>query len=244
MALRPNRDTAKMLVADRVRSLVELDTSFSPPVALTDRIYALLKRRIVTCALVPSQRLVEKDLCAEFGVSRTPFREACNRLALEGLIVMIPYRGYAVAPLTVDSYRELCEVRRIVEGEAAGLAAQRATEQDIEQLAAAAPLEYTPGDHNSYDCYLRGNYAFHQALVRCTGNRQLEAIVMSGLDRHARQGYLGLDTGINAREATAEHLMIVHAVRSHSPDLARASMITHISRAELRITGALREAGY
>src|SRR5450759_1269023 len=92
-------------------SLIELDPAVTRPAALPDRIYATLKHRILTCAMLPSVRIVEKDLCSEMQVSRTPLREALNRLALEGLVTIAPFRGYAVAPLTIDGFRELCEVR-------------------------------------------------------------------------------------------------------------------------------------
>jgi DNA-binding GntR family transcriptional regulator len=60
----------------------------------------------------PGERIVEKELCKEMQVSRTPLREAFNRLSLEGLIVLSPYRGYAVAPVTVQGYQELCALDR------------------------------------------------------------------------------------------------------------------------------------
>ncbi|MDO8836976.1 MAG: GntR family transcriptional regulator, partial [Vicinamibacterales bacterium] len=101
-----------MTTPNRPRSLIELDPTVSSPAAISDRVYATLKHRILTCVLLPGQRVVEKELCAEMGISRTPLREALNRLALEGLVVLRPYRGYVIAPLTVADFRELCELRR------------------------------------------------------------------------------------------------------------------------------------
>ena len=92
-------------LTERTPSVIELDPAISPPTALPDRIYATLKHRILTCAMLPGERIVEKDLCKEMQLSRTPLREAFNRLSLEGLIVLSPYRGYAVAPVTVKSIR-------------------------------------------------------------------------------------------------------------------------------------------
>ncbi len=211
---------------------------------MTDRIYAALKHRILTCAMQPGQRVVEKAICEELQVSRTPLREALNRLSLEGLIVVTPYRGYAVAPLTLDSYRELCEVRRIIEGETAALAARRATSEEVETIAALSPLYYRHGDRDSYTNYIRKDCAFHSAVARCTRNQHLVRIVTTAIDRRARPGFLGLDIGINADEAHAEHVAVVEAIRDHDPELARARMIAHITRAERRIVAALKKAGY
>lgn len=228
----------------RPRSLIELDPTVSSPAAISDRVYATLKHRVLTCAMLPGQRVVEKDLCAEMGISRTPLREALNRLALESLVVLRPYRGYVIAPLTVADFRELCELRRIVESEAAALSARRATAEDIEELAARSKLEYTVGDQQTYVSYLRNNSAFHLALVRCTHNSQIISAVMSALDHHQRPLYLGLEVGIDAEASTAEHVEVVNAVRNHDPDRARALMLLHIGRAETRVVNALHAAGY
>jgi DNA-binding GntR family transcriptional regulator len=228
----------------RTPSVIEIVPTVVTPSALPDRIYSTLKHRILTCSMRPGERIVEKELCAEMHVSRTPMREAFNRLSLEGLIVVLPYRGFVVAPVTVDSYKELCELRRIVEAGSAALAAERATPASIERLALVAETRYTPGDKGTYEGYLRANSAFHLELVRCTGNHQLESIVMSALDRHQRPLYLGLDVGVDAKASTAEHYEIVGAVRQHDPERARRLMFEHIAHAEERIVQALRAAGF
>jgi len=228
----------------RTPSVIELDPVVAPPTALPDRIYGTLKHRILTCSMLPGQRIIEKDLCKEMQVSRTPLREAFNRLSLEGLLVLSPYRGYAVAPVTVQGYQELCELRRIIEGGSAALAAGRATAEDVKRLTDLAPTHYTPGNRETYVGYLRANSAFHLALVQCTHNEQLEAIVMSALDRHQRPLYLGLDVGIDGQASTSEHHGIIEAVRNHEPEEARTLMVNHIAKAEDRIVRALRAAGY
>jgi DNA-binding GntR family transcriptional regulator len=226
------------------KALIELNPDVAPPAALSDRIYATLKHRILTGSILPSARIVEKDLCAEMQVSRTPLREALNRLALEGLVQIAPYRGYLVAPLTVRGFRELCEVRRILEAETAALAAERATRTDIARLEALAELRYRREDRRTYDKYLRANSAFHQALVRSSGNGRLESIVMLALDQHQRPLYLGLGVGVDGAAATTEHREIVDAIRRRDRQRAREVMVAHLRQAEDRIASALEAAGY
>jgi GntR family transcriptional regulator, rspAB operon transcriptional repressor len=225
-------------------SLIELDPSVTRPVALPDRIYATMKHRILTCAMLPGARVVEKDLCSEMQVSRTPLREALNRLALEGLVTIAPYRGYAVATLTIVGFRELCEVRRILESEAAALCADRATGQDVKRLESLAELRYRKEDPRTYEQYLRANSRFHQALVQATRNSRLEAMVMAALDQHQRPLYLGLGVGVDSRASTTEHEEIIETIRKRSPGKARKVMARHIARAEARIASALEAAGY
>jgi len=226
------------------RSLLDLDPTVAPPAALPDRIYATLKHRILTGSILPSARIVEKELCAEMHVSRTPLREALNRLALEGLVQIVPYRGYGVAPLTVQGFRELCEVRRILEAEVAALAAERATAADVALLTSLAELRYRPRDRRTYGKYLRRNSEFHRALVRSARNSRLEGMVMLALDQHQRPLYLGLGVGVDAAASTAEHRDIVDAIRKRNTRRAREVMIEHLRHAEDRIAHALEVGGY
>ena len=231
-------------LASHTVSLLDLAPDVSAPAALSDRLYAILKHRILTCGMPPGERIMEKDICAEMAVSRTPLREAINRLALEGLVVVTPYRGYAVAPFTLESFRELCEVRRILEPVAASIAAKRATPEQVSALRTEAKLHYTPRNRKTYQGYLRANSRFHRTLVRCSGNTLLEGMVTSALDRHQRPLYLGLDVGIDAAAATAEHVGLVDAIAAGDAERAAHLMTEHVSRGEHRIVHALQAAGY
>jgi DNA-binding GntR family transcriptional regulator len=238
-------DTDIMIpMTGRTPSVIELVPAILPPSALPDRIYATLKHRILTCVMLPGERIVEKELCKEMQVSRTPLREAFNRLSLEGLIVLSPYRGYAVAPLTVGGYQELCKVRRIVEGGAAAAAAEVATPEDARRMREMAEGSYLPGSRESYLAYLRRNSAFHLSVVQATKNRQLEAIVMSALDRHQRPLYLGLDMDMDGATSSKAHMEIAEAVGEHDPERARRLMFEHIAEGEDRVVAALGAAGY
>jgi len=202
--------------------------------ALPDRIYAALKHRILTCRLLPGERLIEKDLCSEMNVSRTPLREALNRLGLEGLITLEPYKGYEVAPLGLEDIRNLSELRGIVESESAALAAQRATPDEIDALAGMVALRYRPGDRATYETYLRDNSAFHLALARCAHNDRLERVVASVIDQIQRPLYLSLDVGLDTNEATQEHELVVDAVRRRDSKSARKLMRDQVVEAGQR----------
>jgi DNA-binding GntR family transcriptional regulator len=225
-------------------SLIELVPGIAQPAILADSAYHTLKHQILTCRLQPGQRVYERDISAEMRVSRTPIREALNRLGLEGLVQPTPHRGFKVAPVTVEGFRRLCEVRRVVEVAAAGLAAQRATPQDVDQLKGCAHLSYVPGDQASYEAYLRANCAFHLTLARCTRNPDLESIVIGVIDKLQRPLYLGLNVGIDAESSSAEHFRIVEAVERHDHARARQLMLEHAEAAERRIASALEVAGY
>lgn len=225
-------------------SLVEIDPQATFPKSIAERLYGILKFRVLTGKLAPSDRIVETDISAEFNVSRTPLREALNRLAHEGLMISSPYKGYVVAPLTVADFHELCELRRIIEPEAAALAAERATADDLAALRKNAVTECIQGDHSSYESFLRTNCAFHLTLIRATRNRRLERIAMAALDGHQRPCYMGLHGGMDVAASNEEHLQIVAAIEAHDPKNAASLTRYHISKGEERITAALISSGY
>lgn len=224
------------------RPLIELEPKMQLAQGLPDRIYSSLKYRILTCSLAPGQRLMENDLSQELGVSRTPLREALNRLALEQLVFLTPHRGYAVTPVLLEDIRNLSELRLILESQSAALAAKRASEDELQELRSLATLQYTPGDRATYEQYLRDNSAFHQTMARSTHNSRLEAVIASVLDQIQRPLYLGLDAGLDATAATLEHFELLGAIADRKPGLARQLMAEQIRRAEMRILAAVSSA--
>lgn len=227
----------------RALALIELDPVDSPPAALADRAYSSLKHQILTCKLRPGERLVEKVLCVQLQISRTPLREALNRLGLEGLVSLVPYHGFEVAPITRQDIRDMCELRYIMESEMAARTAQRASAEELEELAQLADLRYTPGERDTYNEYLRANSAFHIKLAHCSHNARLEAAVVALLDNLQRPLYLGLDVGLDAAAATAQHLAVVDAVRQRDSERAASLMREHILEAEQRMIMAFESSG-
>ena len=104
------------------------------PPSLTDKAYAELEERIVTLALRPGQVLSENALASSLGIGRTPIREALQRLAREGLIVILPRRGVMVSEINVRSQLELLRVRRELERLMAQLSAARANAEERDEF--------------------------------------------------------------------------------------------------------------
>jgi DNA-binding GntR family transcriptional regulator len=228
------------MLTNQQPSLVELNATIEPPQALPDRVYSVLKYRILTCTMVPGQRLNEKEIASELKVSRTPLREALNRLSQENLLVRTPYCGYAVSVVTEDDIRDLCESRLILETATAGLAAERATPVELERMTQLVELRYTPGDRVTYTRYLKANSIFHRELARASHNGRLESMVMAVLDELQRPLYLGLDVGLDAETATREHVLLVEAIESRDPARARRLQSEQITRAGERMIAAMR----
>jgi DNA-binding GntR family transcriptional regulator len=225
-------------------SLIEISPESKRPTALTDHVYTVLKRRILSCALLPDQRLVEKDLCDELGISRTPLREALNRLNHEELVSFLPHAGYRVAAITIEGFRNLIGLRSIVEPQSAALAAQRATPKDVAKLRACAILDYDPADDSSFVDYCRANARFHLCVVRTAGNPMLENIVMASLDMYQRPTYLRIGRQMDPANPSAKHQAITEAIAQNDAAAAQAIMYQHVQGGGARILEALIAAGY
>src|SRR6202045_3628078 len=102
--------------------------------SLHDRVIAELRQAILSGRLKPGERLVEERLADELGVSRNPVREAIRALASEGLIEVTARRGAAVATMTDQEARETIEVRALLEGQNARLAARRQDRQILKRI--------------------------------------------------------------------------------------------------------------
>ncbi|MFI7311565.1 GntR family transcriptional regulator [Streptomyces hygroscopicus] len=105
-----------------------------PGLSMAEQAYASLKRDIIRCHLRPGDVIVEAWLAERYGMSKTPVREAINALRREGLVVVVPRRGTFVKPTDLGALQDTYRLRRLLEPEAAVLAAQRAGAEDLERL--------------------------------------------------------------------------------------------------------------
>lgn len=197
--------------------------------SISDQIYQNLKQDIVTCALPPGESFSEAELAKRYRASRTPIRAACRQLKSEGLMKIIPYRGYFIAPLTVAEFHNLQEVQLIVDPAAAALAAQRANASQVEAMMAAAKYEYKVGVKASYYEFLQRNYELHVGIAQATDNKDLLGIVTNIHTRLMRYFYLGLSLDAFGPELVAEHCNIVDAIKARNPEEARQRAAEHVS---------------
>ncbi|MEO1328792.1 MAG: GntR family transcriptional regulator [Pseudomonadota bacterium] len=180
----------------------------------------------------PGARLVETELAERFQVSRTPVREALGRLESVGLAQRDGRRGITVASLDHDQLGELYDLREVLEGFAARLAARRASPAEIavlrELVAADAALAAQDGSGQEL---ARANKRFHRQLHHASHNRYL----LDMLDRMRRSLVLVSGTTLAAPgrgpESIAEHDAIVRAIEARDEAAAEQAARTHIVNA-------------
>ncbi|MEL6169765.1 MAG: GntR family transcriptional regulator [Pseudomonadota bacterium] len=199
------------------------DTKLAP----TDA-YGLILHAIDDGTYKPGDRLVESELAERFGVSRTPVREALQRLETQSLLVR-DGRSLIVASLDHNDMSDLYIVRSALEGLAAGLAARHATEEEIRVL--SQMVEDDRAHLSDPAALARANRRFHRQVHLASHNRFL----VQQLDLVYRSMALMATTSlaVEGRGATAlsEHEEIVAAIARRDSDGADAKLRAHISRA-------------
>jgi DNA-binding GntR family transcriptional regulator len=194
------------------------------------RVYAEMKQDVAMCVLAPGSSVSEAELCKRYRTSRTPVREACRRLCNEGLVQIVPFRGYTITPLTIEEYRNLYEVQSILDPMIAGLAAERANPEQIKEMEYWACYEYHPGQKNSYYTFLEWNKRFHIAIAEATGNAALVEMVTNMQARLVRYFYLVITMDSYGQQLVNEHHEIVRAIRSGNAQAAREFAAEHVTK--------------
>lgn len=196
--------------------------------------YELILHAIDGGTFRPGDRLVESELAERFGVSRTPIREALQRLETQSLLAR-DGRSLVVASLDHNQMAELYVVRSELEGLAARLAARHATEEEIRVLRRL--IEDDRARVGDPAALARANRRFHRQIHRASHNRYL----VQQLDLVYRSMALMTSTSLAAEgrseRAMAEHVAIVDAIEEGDGEAAFAALKAHISTAfETRLT--------
>ena len=204
---------------------------------LADKAYYSIRDLIVSLELQPGTVLNESKLMEQVGVGRTPVREALRRLAQEKLVEVYPRRGIFVTSVNIRDLASLSEVRAVLESHAARVAAERATDEDRQELAALI----TEADQEDLD--RRGlidlDQRIHQAVYRCTHNEYLEATLEEYYVLALRIWFLALDRVERLDEAVVEHRELLEAIHAGDGRRAEEAMRRHVAGFEQAIRRVL-----
>lgn len=214
-----------------------------------------LRSRILDGSLAPGTKLPsEKELIEEFGVSRTVVRDALTRLQAAGVVetfqgrgsfvLALPeptvFRGEAARVRTHHDVIAMMEFRVGVESEAAGLAAVRASADDVAALTTALD-HFAHGEHDGPQGAVEADFAFHLAVARASGNRFFAELVESLGPMMIMLPRTQLDTPYTTGDAAhltrvvTEHQNVLDAVAAGEPEAARAAMRVHLTSSRLRL---------
>jgi DNA-binding GntR family transcriptional regulator len=195
---------------------------------LAEHAYAVLRDWILTGHLGPGEQLRELHLGPVLGVSRTPLREAMQRLVAEGFATAVPNVGVFVRKLTWEGVYTLLECRRSLEAGAAALAATKATSGQAKDLVAQAQRL----DQASLGAEAEGTapeeLRFHRRILELAGNAELEASVANAQLIYWTLGPRGAGPSLPPATRTLPHVAIADAIAGGDPVAAFAAMWDHI----------------
>ncbi|MCX8998379.1 GntR family transcriptional regulator [Rhizobiaceae bacterium BDR2-2] len=207
-----------------------------------DRVYSELKSMAVRFELKPGQRLNEGDLAKRLGVSRTPLREALNRLNIEGFLRFSPGKGFFCRELDPHEIFDLYELRKALEISAVRLSVERARDADIDALLdfldATGP---DPGDRDSVELVELDEH-FHEGLMAMSGNAEMMRVLKNINDRIRFVRWIDMDRA-NRAKTQADHRAVLENLKRRDVDACIEYLDRHISRRLDQITSAIKE-GY
>ncbi|KPD10470.1 GntR family transcriptional regulator [Phaeobacter sp. 11ANDIMAR09] len=213
-----------------------------------DRVYEALRRMAADFAFKPDQRINESALSEVLGASRTPLREALNRLVAEGFLTFQNNRGFFCRPLTPSYILDLYEARVAVECEALRIACSRASDVDIAGF--ADYLDRMEPDYQSateLEELLSLDESFHTRLVQLSGNSELERMLknLNGRIRYIRLIDLKRMRDQADGQAPGDvsaHRKVLDALRSRNVSAAVEALRSHIEKRREEATEAVRIA--
>lgn len=170
----------------------------------SERVYNVIRQRLVEFKLKPEERINEVHLAKSLGVSRTPIREALNRLASEGFVSLTPNRGFFVRSLSTEGMLDLYEMRSVIECAAFRFMCERATDDQIERLRSYWAAIVDGYRDQPPDTILAEDEGFHMLIAELSGNPELVFSL----------------TAINARIRFVRRIQIEH--QSHDLNLINA----------------------
>jgi DNA-binding GntR family transcriptional regulator len=210
-------------------------------VSIKDQVYDSLKWELLAGGLRAGDFLQEQQLADRFGVSKTPIREALGTLVDQGLIQLLPRKGYWVAPVSSREILECIDLRIILECAAVELAVQRITETELRELEKLILPHASDGrklvDQALVAKYGRNNILFHSKIGEASGNLTLARVMTSLLEKMTRAIFVSYSFP-EIEETASDHKLIVDALRAGNSSEAQALVKRHLQVTRLRLMKA------
>jgi DNA-binding GntR family transcriptional regulator len=193
--------------------------------ALYQDVAERLRQKIFNREIEPGGWIDEQRIAAEYGISRTPLREALKVLAVEGLVTMKLRRGAYVTEMSSSDVSQVYHLMALLEADAAGRAATQATDADIAELQALH--DRLESQVQQRDAFFATNEEFHLRLLALAGNRWSAQIVQDLRKVMKLNRQLSLFKQGRLAESLAEHRAVMAAIAARQPEAAARLMRAH-----------------
>lgn len=209
--------------SSRISPSVELPTG--------QRAYQAMKEAILNGDLPPGSRLIELSLADDLGMSRTPVREALNRLLAEELAIVDPMRGMIVKPFDAREVEDFYTLREVLDGLAAKLASQRISQDQLIRLGALVERMDLATEKGDEKALVHANVLFHETIFDASANQRLLSLGRTLSDFVRRLSSVAFHDPDRDREVAHEHRAILAALERHDPEQAETCAREHMAHA-------------
>ncbi|MBY0123261.1 GntR family transcriptional regulator [Bacillus sp. S/N-304-OC-R1] len=187
--------------------------------ALRDQVYDSLKKAIITLELEPGQRIMDKDLAVEFGVSRTPVREALKRLEDEGLVESLPGSQTRITQIDLEEAKNAFTVVAALHSLAARLAVPSISEEDIHLMEDSNARLKKALENKDVVSAVEADDEFHGVLLSVSGNQEI-GLALERIMSKVRRLEFSKFSSLDAMKSIEEHQKIIEACRSKNLNIA------------------------
>ena len=194
---------------------------------LREQIVSSLRDSIIKGELNPGQKLTEPELAEKLGISRTPIREAFRQLESEGFLTVIPRRGAVVSRITKKEVSDFYELKSLLEGYAARIAAEKITEKGIEKLRKINEQLLVLAEKDDVDAFFSKNDEFHNTFISYCGNEKLLEFHEHLVRRFMRFRLGALSVPGRLMGIVKQHRTIIRALAEKDGPLAEAVVLEH-----------------
>lgn len=199
--------------------------------SLRSRVFSQLQNDILNGYYEPGESLIETKLSEELGVSRTPIREALRQLELEGLVQSIPNKGVIVKGITSQDIQDIYTIRMLIEGLAARWAAEKITDEELQELKDTVDLEEFYTVRNDYSHLLQSDTKFHDIIFKASKSKPLMHTLSTFHHYVQKARKMSMSSPGRAMKVLGEHKAILQAIIDKDAQKAERLTTEHVSNA-------------
>ncbi len=187
---------------------------------IQDLVFTTLRDEILSNKLKPNEKLNTNQLAKRLGVSRTPIREALNRLISIGLVETLPHRGIYIRKLSIEEVIDLYYIRAALDGISARLAVRNLSKEETKRLLQLCDDMETQFHIGDFKKFLEFNFLFHQTIYKATQSPQLQNLLFQFYSQSEHYRSLGLELPGRYKQICEEHRNLATALADGDMDRA------------------------
>mgnify|MGYP001477663778 CR=1 FL=1 len=227
-----------MSMLNNLLDMVEVKNELqNSSILIRDGVYEHIRADILSCVLLPGARIFENDLAKRYDVSKSPVRDALLRLQEQGLIEVLPRKGYLIRPISKSDAYDLYEMRLLLEKSSLRRACNEASDEDLASLD-----QFRAVDNGDLVHWVMYNRNFHRRITELSGNSRMARITAEVIDQFDRLTFVGVSRApseTTSEKSVAEHVEIIDALQARDRSKVTKLITKHITKSQKRLFSVL-----